>query len=239
MAFIFKELAYCETPMGVLSLRYRTEPVLGAEVYEIQLNGEFLMSSHFTEAEEQLSRLGLAPLAGQEIDVVVGGLGLGYTARAALESANIRSLTVVDALGEVIGWHREHLLPLGKTLTADPRCRLVQGDFFAMARAGGFDPAAPGRKFHAILLDVDHSPRAHLHPSHAWLYQREGLARLAEHLHPGGVFALWSNDPPDAVFVEGLAAVFPGAQAHDIPFRNPLLGRDSSNTVYAGRLPAA
>lgn len=235
MALVFKELAYCETPMGVLSLRFRTEPALGTEVYEIQLNDEFLMSSHFTEAEEQLARMGLAPLGSTEADVVIGGLGLGYTARAALESSNVRSLTVVDALAEVIGWHRAHLLPLGKTLTDDPRCRLVNGDFFALAKSGGFDPETPDRKFDAILLDIDHSPRAHLHPSHAWLYTCDGLARLAKHLHPGGVFALWSNDPPEDAFLQDLAAVFPEAQAHEVAFHNPLQNRMATNTVYTAR----
>ena len=65
--------------------------------------------------------------------MVVGGLGLGYTARAALENAAVRSLIVVDALAEVIEWHEQGLLPLGKELTGDPRCRLVHGDFFAMS----------------------------------------------------------------------------------------------------------
>jgi spermidine synthase len=235
MAFIFKELAYCETPMGRLSLRFRTEPALNTEVYEIQLNDEFLMSSHFTEAEEQLARLGLAPLKGTEADVVVGGLGLGYTACTALAFPNVRSLTVIDALAEVIGWHQSHLLPLGETLTSDPRCRLLHGDFFALATQGHLDPAQPDRKFDAILLDVDHSPRSHLHPSHAWLYTQEGLARLAEQLHPGGLFALWSNDPPDDAFLRDLASVFPITYAEEVSFKNPLQNCLSFNTIYTAR----
>ena len=112
-------------------------------------------------------------------------------------------------LAEVIEWHEQGLLPLGKQLTGDPRCRLVNGDFFAMSHsAEGFDAAAPGRRFDAVLVDIDHSPRNLLHPRHAALYEPEGLARLAGHLHPGGVFALWSNDPPDEAFERVLAGVF-------------------------------
>ena len=95
-----------------------------------------------------------------DLDVVVGGLGLGYTARAVLENAGVRSLIVVDALAEVIEWHEQGLLPLGKELTGDPRCRLVNGDFFAMSHsAEGFDHRSQGRRFDAVLVDIDHSPR--------------------------------------------------------------------------------
>jgi spermidine synthase len=235
MDLMVKELAYSETPMGTLSLRYRNDPVMKTGIYEIKLNEEYLMSSLFTVAEEELARLGLSLLSKEPLSVVVGGLGLGYTARAALADLRVGSLIVVDALQEVIQWHREHLLPLGKELSADSRCRLVQGDFFSMAGADGFDPQVPTRTFDAILLDVDHSPRWTLHPSHAWLYERQGLQRLAEHLNPGGVFALWSNDSPDEAFCDDLASVFTETQAHVVRFHNPLQNRESTNTVYTAR----
>jgi spermidine synthase len=195
MSLYFEELDFRPTPMGVLSLRRRRSLTTGADIYEIKLGDEFLMSSAFTVAEIELARLGLAALERADLDVVVGGLGLGYTAHAVLEDPRVRSLVVVDALAEVIEWHEQGLLPLGKHLASDPRCRLIHGDFFAMSdSAGGFDPEAPGRRFDAVLVDIDHSPRNLLQPRHAALYQPAGLARLAGHLHPGGVFALWSND---------------------------------------------
>lgn len=232
MDLMVKELAYAETPMGTLSLRVRNDPLMKVKVHEIKLNDEYLMSDFFTKAEEELARIGLALLTKDRLDVVVGGLGLGYTARAALEDSRVQSLTVVDALPDVIQWHRDHLLPLGATLTADSRCRLVQGDFFAMAGADGFDPDCPNRKFHAILLDVDHSPRWTLNPSHAWLYTCDGLKRLAQHLHPGGVFALWSNDPPDEPFLADFSAEFTDVKAHVVTFPNPIQNREATNTVY-------
>jgi len=121
--------------MGALSLRRRRHLGSGLDIYEIKLGDAFLMSSQFTVAEIELARLGLAALARADIDVVVGGLGLGYTAQAVLENSQLRSLVVVDALAEVIEWHQQGLLPLGKSLTDDPRCRFVHGDFFAMADA--------------------------------------------------------------------------------------------------------
>src|SRR3954451_10911832 len=189
MSLSFEELDFRPTPMGVLSLRRRRRPMSDVDVYEIKLGDEFLMSSQFTVAEIELARLGLAALDRKNLDVVVGGLGLGYTAQAVLENASVRSLIVVDALGEVIEWHRQKLLPIGEQLTGDPRCRLVHADFFAMSHsAEGFDPLAPGRRFDAVLVDIDHSPQNLLHPRHATLYRPEGLQRLAAHLKPGGVF---------------------------------------------------
>jgi spermidine synthase len=236
MSARFEEIDWRPTPMGDISLRRRRDPASGDDVYEVKLGDEFLMSSLFTAGEIALTRLGLAKAAGAELDVVVGGLGLGYTARAALDDPRTRSLIVVDALGEVIDWHRRGLVPLGAGLASDARCRLVLGDFFAMVGdSRGLDPETPERRFHAVLLDVDHSPRHVLHPRHAALYRPEGLRALAARLHPGGVFALWSNDPPDAAFSAVLAEVFAESEAHVVGFDNPLQERDATNTVYVAR----
>src|SRR5437762_7510559 len=117
MSLNFEELDFRPTPMGVLSLRRRRRPSSDVDVYEIKLGDEFLMSSQFTVAEIALARLGLAALQRSALDVVVGGLGLGYTAQAVLENSAVRSLVVVDALAEVIEWHQQGLLPLGRQLT--------------------------------------------------------------------------------------------------------------------------
>lgn len=235
MSVSFEELDFRPTPMGVLSLRRRRRPMSDVDVYEIKLGDEFLMSSQFTLAEIELARLGLAALDRADLDVVVGGLGLGYTARAVLENAHVRSMIVVDALAEVIEWHAQGLLPLGKELTGDPRCRLAHGDFFAMAASvEGFDAGSKARRFDAVLVDIDHSPRKLLHPRHAALYEPEGIALLAEHLNPGGVFALWSNDPPDAAFERVLAGAFATSNTHVVTFDNWRGEHDASNTVYVG-----
>ena len=233
MSARFEELDWRETPIGAISLRRRRDPLMQVDVYEIKLDDEFLMSSLFTVAECELARLGLAELPGPDLDVVVGGLGLGYTARTALEDQRVRSLIVVEALGEVIDWHQRGLLPFASSLVAEPRSRFVHGDFFAMAGGGaGFDPDAPGRRFHAVLLDIDHTPRQVLHPSHAGFYTADGLRRLAGYLHPGGVFGLWSNDPPDQEFIATLGKVFATARAQVVTFPNPIQGRPATNTVY-------
>lgn len=236
MSARLEELAWRETSMGPISLRRRLEPSLGIDVYEVKLGEEFLMSSLFTVAEVELARLGLADVPGTGLDVVVGGLGLGYTARAVLEDPRVASLLVVEALGDVIEWHERELLPETAGLASDQRTRLREGDFFALARGDvGFDPAAPGRRFDAVLVDIDHTPRHVLHPSHAAFYTTAGLRDMARYLRPGGVFALWSDDPPDAAFGAVLAEVFAGTRAQVVTFANPLTGGTSANTVYVAR----
>lgn len=218
--------------MGAISLRRRFDPALQVDVHEVLLGDEYLMSSLFTVAEEELTRLGLAACEGTALDVVVGGLGLGCTAAAALDEPRVRSLEVVDALGAVIGWHERGLLPLSGRLTGDDRCRLVEGDFFARVADGSLPRA------HAVLLDVDHSPRHVLHDSHAAFYAAAGLRRLADRVHPGGVFALWSDDPPDEDFLAVARTVFATVTPHVVPFANPFTGGESANTVYVATVAA-
>jgi spermidine synthase len=222
----FTELDWVDTPLGEISLRRRLDPALDTEVFEVKLGDEYLMSSLFTVAEEELSRLGLAAIEGSDLDVVVGGLGLGYTARAALEDPRVRSLTVVEALAPVIDWHERDLLPGAAALTGDPRTTLLRGDFFALVRDGALEPV------HALLVDIDHSPDHTLNPGNGDLYTPAGLRRAAALLHPGGVFALWSDDPPEARFQAALGEVFAAATAHVIRFPNPLTRGESTNTVY-------
>ena len=239
MAKRFEELDWQPTAWGEISLRRRRDPALDVDVFEVLLGDEYLMSSLFTVAEEELARLGLAALAEPDgVDVVVGGLGLGCTARAALEDGRVRSLHVVEALAEVIGWHERALLPAAEELTGDPRCRLVQGDFFALAGEPSTWAERLPEPVHAVLLDIDHSPDNLLHPRHGAFYSAEGLRRLRDRLHPGGVFALWSDDPPEPGFLNRLADVFAAADAHVVPFANPYTGATASNTVYVATRPS-
>ena len=232
----FEELDWRETPIGEISLRRRLEPTLQVDVYEVRLGEEYLMSSLFTVAEEALATLGLAALDHEDLDVVVGGLGLAYTAGTALADPRVRSLHVVEALDAVIDWHEQQLLPLSPAITGDPRCHLVHGDFFALVAAGsGFGSGTPAR-VDAVLLDIDHTPSHVLNGSHAAFYAPDGLRRLTDRLNPGGVFALWSDDPPDDAFLGVLREVFTTADGHLVEFPNPLTGGTSSNSVYVARL---
>jgi spermidine synthase len=229
-----EELGWEDTPIGVISLRRRFEPVVGRDVYEVKIDDEFLMSSLFTVVETELAHLGLARVEGDRLQVLIGGLGLGYTLRAALADDRVAGVQVIEAVAAVIDWHRRDLLPETVGLAADPRCDLVEGDFFALVAAG----TTPRPTYDAVLLDIDHSPQNLLHPRHAAFYTGDGLRRLAERLAPGGVFALWSDDPPDPVFEAAVADVFVAPATHVVTFPNPLTGGESASTVYVAQVTA-
>ena len=229
-----EELGYQKTPLGDLTLRRRPEPRLNdQDVFEVKLGEEYLMSSLFTESERQLASLGLEPLVG-EIDVVIGGLGLGYTAAEALKNEKVRSLLVIDLFQGVIDWHQAHLVPMSEVLTTDTRCELRQGDFFALARTG-FDVNSSGRKFDAVLIDIDHSPEHYLDPENKSLYTAQGLAAIQNQLKPGGTFALWSNDSTSEDFTAHLRSIFATAIAHNVEFPNPYTNAISVNSVYVAQ----
>ena len=237
MSARFEELDWSPTPIGEVSLRRRRDPVTGVDIFEVKLDDEFLMSSLFTVAEVEVARRALARIQGPALDVAVGGLGLGYTAQAVLLDQRVSELLVVDMLEPVIQWHQRGLVPVGPTLTADPRCRLVHGDFFAMTDGSGFDPEMPGRVFDVVVLDIDHSPKHLLADGSAGFYGVEGTRRLAGHLRPGGIYSLWSNDPPDEAYLAVLSEVFVDVAAEVVSFPNPLQDRLATNTVYLATKP--
>lgn len=232
---IFEELDFNSTPIGDLVLRRRRIPKLGdIDVYEVKLGDDFLMSSLFHEAEHQLAKLGLDLMERDDLDVVVGGLGLGYTAVAALEDPRVSSLVVIEYLAPVIEWHKNGLVPLGESLTGDHRCHLIHADFFALSRDTNnhFNSVNPAKKHDVILLDIDHTPSNVLYQTNARFYTEEGLNELKQHLKPGGVFAIWADGKPESSFIDRLGKVFESSEGHTIEFSNPITEDTSKGTVY-------
>ena len=209
---------------------------MGVDVFEIKLGDEFLMSSLFTVSEIALAQMALGELSGSNLEILVGGLGLGFTANKVLANEKVASLLVIELLDAVIDWHRTGLVPLGEKLTTDVRCHIRQGDFFELAKQRtGFDMLAPSRRFDAILLDIDHSPEALLDDRSLAFYRPAGLRQLAINIKAGGMFGLWSNDKPDPIFVDVLKQAFGNARAEPIVFFNPIQERDFTQTVYLAR----
>lgn len=242
MGLLFEQIDSQPSEIGEITLRRRKIPAIGdRDIFEVKLGEEFLMSSMFVDAEIALSDLGLNETEGDNLSVVVGGLGLGYTAVAALKHERVGELLIVEFLEPVIGWHQRELVPLGAEINADNRSRYVHGSFFDLAVAepeeGGFDPEAPGKTFDAILLDIDHSPRALLHDSNASFYTTENIRKMAGQLKPRGIFAMWSNEGEDAEFMAVLNDVFTEVACHYVHFFNPFQNRESFNTVYVARKP--
>lgn len=226
----FEELDVRQTPLGELVLR-RRRPVSMPDtwVYEVTLERRFLMSNLVRESEEALAHLALARLTGEHWRVLVGGLGLGQTAAAALGWDQVDELQVVEYLPEVIAWHRRGLVPLGDSLTASERCEIVQADAFDVVRA------SPPESWDAVLIDIDDSPEHLLDPAHSVFYTGEGLEDARRALRPGGVLAIWTAGERLPGFHERLASVFPSVDVEVVRFENPLLMRDDENTIYIAR----
>ena len=125
-------LAYEETTLGPICLR-RREPTSmeGVVVTEVTLNHEFLMSSLYTESEQALSRIAIEIHGGEQLRVMVAGLGLGYTAHTALKSDQVANVEVVELLPQVIGWMKDGLIPLSDELIEDPQLLVTQADAYA------------------------------------------------------------------------------------------------------------
>lgn len=238
---LFEELDYQPTELGLLTLRRRVDLSTGMDIHEIKLGDEFLMSSKFVVSEEALATVAIDSIDGEQLQVLVGGLGLGYTARSALRSPRVESVIVIEALEPVIQWHQNGLLPIGNEIIKDPRLRLVHADFFARARdlEIGFDAEVPMRKYDAILLDIDHSPDQFLNTTNGSFYSIEGLVDLSSHLTQRGVFAMWSNDRPDHAFTERLLTAFGMARAEEVTFYNPLQDNQATQCVYLAWRPTA
>jgi spermidine synthase len=222
-------LAAEESPLGLVCLRQRAlagDPATLAT--EITLDHQFLMSSVNTASERALADRAVALHGGADLAVLVGGLGLGYTAHAVLASPRVARLEVVEYLAPVIGWLRAGQLPLSPALLQDARLAVTQGDVYA--RLAG----DPGEQWDLILIDVDHSPEEPLGRESARFYSEPGLARAQRHLAPGGVLGVWSYAESPR-FAEVLGRVFAEVHVERVHFENRLFGEPETNVVFLAR----
>jgi spermidine synthase len=229
----FEFLAHQDTEIGTLILRRRallSKP--GTVVTEITLDHEFLMSSYVTVSERALSRVALEMHPGASLQVLVGGLGLGYTAWEVLQSPRVARAEVVEFVPAVIDWMRDGLFPLSSRLAATPRLELVVGDVFERLAAPP-DPAAP--RFDLILIDVDHSPAERLGDScNDGFYTAEGLRAARRHLAVGGVLGVWSY-AESSPFAGALREVFREVRIEPVTFVNDLIDEETTDWLFFAR----
>lgn len=225
----FEVIDHAETPFGTLILRRRDVPVAG--VIELALDHQFLMSSAVTDSERELATRAIALHGGTDLDVMVGGLGLGYTCKAALDTGRAARVEVVELSPAVIRWVKTGVVPLGAELVADTRLHITQQDVFERLR----NP--PTAKHDLLLIDVDHSPDEILGETSSNFYAHENLALAAHHLRPGGVFALWStSDSP--WFRAELGKAFREVVVEPIDFFNETVGAPETNWLFLARHPS-
>ncbi len=182
-------LARAETGLGTVALRRRGRHL------ELVVGGAFAMDTVDTTTEVELARQALRAAADPR-RVLVGGLGLGFTARAVLADERVERLDVVEICQPLLDWARggldPALVPELAGLEDDPRCRLWAGDMVEVLtgpRTAG-EPAGP---WDLVLLDVDNGPGFLIREANASLYAAAGLRHAAYRLTPGGTLAIWSS----------------------------------------------
>lgn len=223
-------LASAPSPFGTIHLRRRellSQP--GTVVLELLVEHDLLMSSLSTHSEQALARHAIQMRACGGLDVLVGGLGLSYTAREVLASDDVARVEVIELLPQLIDWFESGLIPLGIELGRDPRFSLRQGDVYQL-----FTEPAPARRHDLILIDVDHAPEEHLGDASDSFYTEESLLRVREHLAPDGILGVWSYAESNA-FAALLRRVFGEVRVERLEFTNPVLEEEESNWLFLAR----
>ena len=215
---VFETLGRFTTPDGRRLTLYRRD-----SDYLVNLEGEELMSSRSPNSEKALAELACVGLGGRP-RVLIGGLGLGFTLRAALDVLPATAEVVVAELfAEVIEWNRTWLADLQGGALTDRRTRVTHADVWTQVRREG--------PWNAILLDVDNGPEAFCFESNRRLYDAAGLERIQAALAPGGVVAFWSAEP-DAGFLKTLHESGFDACSHDV---RACAGRSARHTIFVAR----
>jgi len=183
------------------------------------------MSSLHTDSERVLVQTAIDIHAGDGLSVLVGGLGLGYTAREALLSERVAQVEVVELLPQVIDWLAQGLVPLSPELNDEPRLVVTQGDVYQ--RLAG----PPGELLDLILIDVDHSPDERLGEENVSFYSTAGLQAARLHLAPGGVLAVWSY-AESSPFAEALREVFANVRVEPVTYENLLIDQQRTDWLF-------
>lgn len=223
----YVEIARAESARGELVLRERREP--GApSVVELRANGVFVMDTHETSTEQALAQAALE-LVDSPRDVLVGGLGLGYTMHRVLADTRVQRCSVVEIEQALVDWMRAGTVPHGPGLLADERANLVVADI-AVAVVEAADAS-----YDLVLLDVDNGPGYLVHDHNVALYQPPFLAETRRLLRPGGALVVWSADP-SAELEATLDTVFGNAETRSYDVR--LQERDEQYWLHVARVPS-
>jgi spermidine synthase len=214
-------LATVATDEGALELRRR-----GDGAFLIVIAGRVLMTSNDRRSEQALATLACRAIAAPRPRVLIGGLGMAYTVRAALDALPATAEVVVAELTPAIAaWCRGPLAPLTAGALDDPRVEVVIGDVAQLIAD------APRGRYHAILLDLYEGPHAATQRADDPFYGQAALVRTRAALADGGAFAVWSEEP-DEPFAARLAAAGFAVETHRI-------GKPRRHVVYLAHRPAA
>ncbi|MGH3306763.1 MAG: spermidine synthase [Nocardioides sp.] len=182
----YVEIARAESERGELVLRQRQEND-GPSVLELRANGVFVMDTQENSTEQALADAALG-LVAEPRDVLVGGLGLGYTMHRVLADQRVERCSVVEIEPALVEWMRDGTVPHGPAMLADERANPVVADI------GPAVGEVSDASYDLVLLDVDNGPDHLVHEHNAALYRPPFLTEVRRILRPGGAVAIWSAD---------------------------------------------
>ena len=221
----YVEIARAQTERGELVLRERAPDDTGPTVLELRANGVFVMDTVEVSSERALATAALA-LVSEPRAVVVGGLGLGFTAREVLADPRVETCAIVEIEQALVDWMRDGTIAHGPALLADARVDVVVADVataVAEARPASYD---------LVLLDVDNGPGYLVHDANAALYAEGFLTEVEQMVRPGGAVAIWSAARAPEL-ATALGSVFPDTE--EVALDVDLQGRDEQYWLYVGR----
>ncbi len=224
----YVEVARAESERGEVVLRERRDPDAGPNapvVLELRVNGVFVMDTFETSSEKGLATAALKQVESPR-NVVVGGLGLGFTMHEVLADKRVEKLVVVELEDALVQWMRDGTIPHGPSYLADERLTVMAADIrLAIAEA---TPAA----YDLILLDVDNGPGFLVHDDNEAIYQREFLDQARAALRPGGALVVWSAAESPTLHAE-LKQSFDNVVA--LPYDVTLQSREEHYWLYLSR----
>lgn len=221
-------IARSESSRGEIALRRRE--VGAASVHELIVNGAFAMDSLDTATERALARIALEETDRSE-RVLVGGLGLGFTAAEAL-SHPVDRVDVVEIEAALVAWARAGVTATLADVAEDPRVRLHRADLHDVITGSQRPPTGP---WDVILLDVDNGPDFLIHPPNDRLYEPDVLSDAYERLRPGGLLAIWCQGPVPSLLTSLRGLVATRGQVVEELFTVQREGRNLTYAIYLVR----
>ena len=220
----YVEVARAHSERGeiVLRRRFEDEPDHSGGVLELRVNGVFVIDSFETSSEVALAQAALAATADPR-HVLVGGLGLGFTAHEVLSDPRVERVTIAEIEEPLVRWFRDGTIPHGPAYLADGRIGITVADVQQVVTE-----SAP-ESFDLVLLDVDNGPDSLVFESNAPIYEKVFLRQVETSLRPAGSVVIWSSTESPQL-ARALRTVFGNSTTSALPVT--LQGRDETYWLH-------